>query len=164
MKDLPDYSDRRFLVVDDEEFMRTVVMQVLRQLSVENIVTAADGSSALTKASVENRPFDCVVCDFNMKPVNGLMLLKAIRLGKAQAFPREQAFIMLTGHGETEIVKIAAQLDVNGYLVKPVSTEKLVSVLERVFTKEITPKSPEDYSKVSLGGAELDESGKLVKG
>lgn len=154
MGDLPDYSDKRFLVVDDEEFMRNVIVQILRQLSVVDVSQAFDGSTAVGRAKADGKPYDCIICDFNMKPINGLMFLKAIRTGKLPIIPRKQTFIMLTGHGETEIVKIASKLDVSGYLVKPVPTDKLVVTLKRAFETEIAPKNTDAYNQVSLGPAE----------
>lgn len=150
----PDYSERRILIVDDEEFMRSLVTRVLKQLNVSKILSASDGASAVRTLASEGVPVDCILCDFNMEPINGLQLLKAIRTGKANTIPRDQKFIMLTGHADKDIVGIALQLGVNGYVVKPVPSDKLAAALEHAFNTPISLASVEQYKAVSLGEAE----------
>ena len=82
-----------------------------------------------------------------MKPINGLQLLQGIRLGVNAKIPREQPFIMLTGHSETDVVKAAISLDVQGYVVKPVAPEKLYHTIDKVLTRTITEKTPESGTK-----------------
>lgn len=64
--------------------------------------------------------------------------------------PREQPFIMLTGHGDAEVVKTAVMLDVNGYLVKPVAKDKLEHAIARAFTQSISVRAPEYYRGLQL--------------
>ena len=68
-----------------EEFMRTLVVRMLKQFNGKDILTASDGASAVQALAKQVKPVDCIICDFNMDPVNGLMLLKAIRSGKASS-------------------------------------------------------------------------------
>ena len=154
MSNTPDFTKRRILIVDDEEFMRSLVKRVLNQLGVSKVLSASDGSSAVRVLAAEALPVDCILCDFNMEPVNGLQLLKAIRTGKAKSIPTTQKFIMLTGHADQDIIKIAMQLGVDGYVVKPVPADKLASALERALEKHPTLASEEQYMAVSLGDAE----------
>lgn len=154
MSSKSNYCERRILVVDDEEFMRSLVKRVLMQMGVAHILSAEDGSSAVRTMAAETLPVDCILCDFNMEPVNGLQLLKAIRSGKAKGIPRDQKFIMLTGHADKDIISIALKLGVNGYVVKPVPADKLSLALDRAFDSTTTLASEQDYMAVSLGDAE----------
>jgi DNA-binding response OmpR family regulator len=51
--------------------------------------------------------------------------------------PASTCFIMLTGHARESVVKTAVALDVNAYLVKPVSFEKLVKTMEAALAREV---------------------------
>ncbi len=149
----PDFSTMRFLVVDDEPFMLGMLERMLRQFKAGTILKAHEGAEALRSVKDNLSQVECIVSDFNMKPVNGLQLLQAVRTGLNPRIPRDQAFIMLTGHGETEVVKSAIMLDVNGYLMKPVAPEKLAQTLERVLKKPIDLKDAAYYKSVNIGAA-----------
>ena len=153
MSDKADFSDKRFLIVDDESFMLGLIERVLKGFKAAHIAKANDGASALKAIKDDMSQVDCIISDFNMKPVNGLQLLQAVRMGVNPRIPRDQAFIMLTGHGETEVVKTALMLDVNGYLVKPVPPTKLDENLKRIFKQPIDLKDAEYYKSVDVKSA-----------
>lgn len=146
--DSPDYSGKRFLIVDDEPFMLGLIDRVLKQFNAGGILKATDGATALRAIKDDVSRVDCIIADFNMKPMNGLQLLQAIRTGLNPRIARDQAFIMLTGHGETEVVKTAIMLDVNGYLVKPIAPNKLTENLNRIFKASFEVKEVDYYRAI----------------
>jgi len=145
-----DYASRRIMVVDDEPFMQNLIERILKQFNVGGIIKVRDGGEAIKMVKDNLSQVDCIIADFNMKPVNGLQLLQAVRVGVNPRIPRDQAFIMLTGSGKAEVVKTAVMLDVSGYLMKPVSSEKLTSCLDRALSLAIHIKEPEYYQAISL--------------
>ncbi|MGE4064128.1 MAG: response regulator [Rhodospirillaceae bacterium] len=150
MDKLPDYSSKRFLVVDDEQFMIGLIERMLKECKAGVIMKANDGGSALRSIKDNFTQVDVIIADYNMRPLNGLQLLQGVRMGVNPKVPREQAFVMLTGHSESDVVKSALALDVNGYVVKPVALEKLVDTLEKVFKRPLEPKDPEYYRNVKV--------------
>lgn len=169
----------RVLVVDDHQFVRHIVTQILTSAEIRDVVHASSGSdairimetggtddtSALAERLLHERPdiasdlqitktsFDCVVSDFSMEPVNGLDLLKMVRdgtLGQRRDLP----FILLTGHSEDYVIATALELDVSAFVVKPVSREKLLSRLARVIARPPAVKLPEAYAAVSVPSIE----------
>lgn len=150
MEKLPDYSSKRFLIVDDEQFMIGLIERMLKECKAGVIMKANDGGAALRTIKDNFTQVDCIISDFNMKPVNGLQLLQGVRMGVNPKIPREQPFVMLTGHGESDVVKTAIALDVNGYVVKPVALDKLVETIEKVFRKPLDVKDPEYYRNVKV--------------
>jgi two-component system chemotaxis response regulator CheY len=70
MNDTPTLSEVRILVVDDEPFIREVLVRILKQIDIEHIVEAVDGSDALSKISSANP--DLIILDIMMEPMNGL--------------------------------------------------------------------------------------------
>ncbi len=151
-------SQRTFLVVDDETFSRTIVANMLRSLGMGTLFQAKDGAEALDLLSGEAKETDCVIADFNMPKMNGLELLKAIRVG-ARNIRRDIPFAMLTGHSDRELVGLAIQLDVNAFLIKPVSKKALVTRTHVLLTENPNPKSADEYRRVNVSSLNFKDSG-----
>jgi len=111
-------SQRKFLVVDDQLLVRTLVTQVLRTFGVrqEALLQAADGNQALHVLAA--RHVDLVLCDQQMSPVNGLDLLKAIRCGRT-CCSADLPFVFLSGHPERSTIMAAANFHADGFIIKP---------------------------------------------
>jgi YesN/AraC family two-component response regulator len=154
MEQAPDFSSKRFLIVDDEAFMLGTIERMLKQCHAGHIMKATDGGKALRSVKDNFTQVDCIIADFNMKPINGLQLLQGVRLGVNARIPREQPFIMLTGHADTDVVKAAMALDVHGYVVKPVAPEKLYQTIEKVFRRPIEIKDSDYYRGIKLPPAQ----------
>jgi Response regulator containing CheY-like receiver domain and AraC-type DNA-binding domain len=116
------------LVVDDYKTMVRIVRGLLGELGFRNIDDATDGPSALNL--IQSKDYGLILSDWNMSPMTGLDLLKAVR-----ADPRTRAtpFVMVTAEAKTENVMAARQAGVNNYIIKPfnlaVLRQKLTSVL-----------------------------------
>lgn len=123
----------RVLVVDDASFMRDMAKKALRAgfpgFKIEEANNAITALHLLGKSH-----FDLVLCDWEMPEMTGLEMLKALREDeKTQAVP----FVMVTSRGDKEHVIQAVQLKANNYIVKPYTTEKLVTVVGNVLTKAL---------------------------
>lgn len=118
------------LVVDDDDFTRKLVLSVLRNLGFGKVTDTNNAESAIKL--LESNPFDVVVTDINMPGMNGLEFIKMIRAGRTLA-QRETRFVVLTSFSQTEILATALALDINGFLVKPITpamvNEKLVNAM-----------------------------------
>jgi AmiR/NasT family two-component response regulator len=57
---------------------------------------------------------------------------------------------MLTGNAESDAVKAAIALDVHGYILKPISIEKLVTTIDMAFERSIKLKDAAHYRAVEL--------------
>ena len=129
-----EFERRRFLVVDDEAFSRDIVRRMVTSLNPAEVAVAGDGAAAIDQLQRPEAPFDCVVTDFNMAPMNGLQLLKQIRVGTGKV-RRDLPVVMVTGHTDAALVGTALALDANGFIAKPVSRNTLVDRLTRAFTE-----------------------------
>jgi len=116
------------LVVDDYRTMVRIVRGLMAQLGFTNVDDATDGPTAL--ALIRANDYGLILSDWNMAPMTGLELLKAVR-----ADPRTRAtpFVMVTAEAKTENVVAARQAGVNNYIIKPfnlaVLRQKLTAVL-----------------------------------
>ncbi|HFD16484.1 MAG TPA: response regulator [Rhodospirillales bacterium] len=108
------------LIVDDYKTMLRIIRNLLRQLEFTNVDEATDGSAALAK--LREKPYGLVISDWNMQPMTGLELLKAVR---ADPKLKDIPFIMITAESKTENVIAAKEAGVNNYIVKPFNAETL---------------------------------------
>jgi CheY-like chemotaxis protein len=121
------------LIVDDDPFVRKTIKLMLNTIGQFDIVEAGDGATAL-KLIESFRP-EIVLCDIGMEPMSGIDLLKYVRKLNDTAM-RDVAFIMLTGNAEERMVLQAQALGISGYLVKPVSPQRLRTRLESVLATQ----------------------------
>ncbi len=112
----------RVLIVDDYKTMLTIIRNLLKQIGFSDIDEATDGGAAL--GLIGQKPYDLVISDWNMEPMTGLDLLKAVR-EKGNKVP----FIMVTAESKVENVVAAKQAGVNNYIVKPFNADTLKAKL-----------------------------------
>ncbi|MGE4553127.1 MAG: response regulator, partial [Desulfovibrionaceae bacterium] len=74
---MPYDKKMRILVVDDFSTMRKIVKNILRQIGLENVVEADDGTSAWDILNRDN--IDFIVSDWNMPKMTGIELLRKVR-------------------------------------------------------------------------------------
>lgn len=124
-----DYARFRVLVIEDQPFVRRTIMQIMSQIGFHAPAEADNGESGMQEC-IRINP-DLIVCDIDMKPVSGLQFLAQLRASTEAANPRAPV-VFLTNHTESEIVKQAMALGVNGFVVKPPSFAALKERVDRL--------------------------------
>lgn len=129
-------SKVRFLVVDDFSTMRRIIKNFLNDLGYHNVQEADDGLSALPMLKTGN--FDFLITDWNMPGMPGLDLLKAVR-----ADPKigQMPVLLLTAEAKREQIVEAAAAGVNGYVVKPFTSQTLRDKLDKIIQTRLGPKA-----------------------
>ena len=120
----------KILVVDDFSTMRRIVKNLLKQLGFIHIEEAEDGAQAYTK--LKNGGFGFVVSDWNMPNLDGLGLVKKVRLDDEL---KDIPILMVTAEAEKEKVVAAIQAGVNNYIVKPFTGEVLKEKMDKIFER-----------------------------
>src|SRR5256885_9912023 len=113
----------RILIVDDQRNMRTTTALVLRQQGYQ-VTEAESGEAALSRLLAE--PFDVVLTDLKMAPLDGLAVLR----GALEVSPSTQVIVM-TGYGTVESAVEAMQLGAYDYLSKPFKERELLLRVQR---------------------------------
>ena len=112
----------RVVVVDDEVLIRMYIREILENNGYEVVGEAEDGLDAINVCR-EKRP-DFVIMDINMPVLSGLEAAKVIKEEELAGF-----IIVLTAYRDKEIAKRAVDIDVMGYIVKPVDEDTLLPTI-----------------------------------
>ncbi|MFY9761393.1 MAG: response regulator [Xanthobacteraceae bacterium] len=120
------------LVVDDNQYMRKMIRNLLVNCGVKDIYEAADGIAALD--AIRTMAPDIVILDWEMPMLSGPELVRIVR--SPGVFPTPDIpIIILTGHCERWRVVEAVRLGVNEYLTKPVSAKALYDRFVSIITQ-----------------------------
>lgn len=115
------------LLVDDEYYLRQSLKRRIDELDNGFVVSkeAANGAEALEILRSEN--IQVVISDIRMPEMDGLELAQRIR----ELYP-DIRVIILTGYADFAYAQEALRQGVADYLLKPVNSEDLESVLSRI--------------------------------
>ena len=114
----------RILVVDDAAFARVRTRRVLVEAGHE-VLEAENGRQAVEMYEL-HRP-DAVLLDITMPEMDGIEALAAIR----QLDP-DARVAMLTAVGHQGVILDAIKRGARDFLVKPIESDRLVSVIGRL--------------------------------
>jgi two-component system, chemotaxis family, chemotaxis protein CheY len=153
------------LVVDDNQYMRKTIRNLLVNCGVKDIYEAGDGITALDTLRTVGP--DVVLLDWEMPLLNGAELVRIVRSPGVFPMP-DVPIIMLSGHGERWRVLEAVRLGVNEYLIKPVSAK---AIYDRLVSITLQPRptvrlgdyyGPEPRKLATEGVEDVDQSPSLV--
>ncbi len=111
-------NQHRVLVVDDSPIVALKLTNLLTELGFEVVGTARSGSQAV--ALYEELGPDLVTMDITMPDMDGIEATRRILALDPQAL-----IIMVTSHGQEEMVMNAIDAGAKGYVLKPFHKEKL---------------------------------------
>lgn len=117
--------ERKILVVDDEQPIRTAVIKRLQRQGFV-CVEAPDGDMAV-KAVSEDPDIGIVLIDIRMPGKSGLEVMAELR----SIAQDEIAFVVITGHGGFEEAVEALRLGASDFLMKPFSSEQLEAAIRK---------------------------------
>jgi PAS domain S-box-containing protein len=123
----PPAAGRRVLYVDDEEMLVTLAERVLSRLGHE-ISAYTDPERALQAFRSNPQNFDVVVTDLSMPHMDGLELAREV-----MALRPGMPVLLTTGYVRPEDEARARAYGVRELILKPVTTDELGKVLDRLF-------------------------------
>jgi len=116
----------KILIIDDSTELRSLLESILPYSGYQTI-SATTGQDGLDLAE-KIRP-DLILLDLELPDTTGLKVLEALER-QARSIPT----IMMTGYGSEGVAADALRLGAQGYLVKPFTTEEVLSSIERALT------------------------------
>ena len=126
------FSRLRIAVVDDNAAMRGVVRTILSAFGCRRILEAADAPAALKLLAAER--VDVLICDWKMRPMDGLALVKRLRDPQRSADPF-LPIIMLTAYAEKAKVRQARDAGATEFLAKPFTAGALYGRIQSIVNR-----------------------------
>jgi two-component system response regulator (stage 0 sporulation protein F) len=125
-------SPATLLIVDDEEDIRSLIVDFLRDSQEYTVFEASDAEAALK--FLETRKVDLVMSDINMPGMKGFDLLREIRT-KYPAIKR----VLITAYNVEDYLDLAIKHDIGNIFVKttPFNFDELSTILHNLITNDI---------------------------
>ncbi|KAI6679191.1 hypothetical protein NL676_033072 [Syzygium grande] len=145
----------RVLAVDDDASCLKVLEGMLRKCRYQ-VTTTNEAIVALKMLRDKRNKFDLVISDVNMPDMDGFKLLELVGL------EMDLPVIMLSGHGDTELVMKGITHGACDYLLKPARMEELKNIWQHIVRrKKLEPKERSKFANVvkSSDGSGAGEHG-----
>jgi two-component system, sensor histidine kinase and response regulator len=145
------------LLAEDNAVNQLVALRLLERFG-HSVTVAANGKKALE--ALEKESYDAVLMDVQMPEMNGWEATRVIR-EKEKAAGGRIPIIAVTAHamkGDDERCYAAGMDD---YLTKPIRTEDLMAVLDKVSTRKLAREARLDSSTLKEDPAPLDMAAAL---
>jgi two-component system chemotaxis response regulator CheY len=114
-------QDAHILIVDDSQFMRKMLRDILESAGYMNIAEAGNGKEALERIQAQKPNF--IFLDIIMPEMNGIDLLKSLG-GTITA-------VVVSAVGQDSVVDEAKHFGAKDYIVKPFEKEEVMKKLEK---------------------------------
>lgn len=117
----------KILIVDDEYLIRDLIKDCLNyeELGFTIIGEAEDGIEAIKK--IEELKPELIILDISIPFINGIELSKIVKKKY-----KEIKILILTGYSEFEYAKECIKIGVSEYLLKPINSNTLKTILEKI--------------------------------
>lgn len=131
-----------FLVAEDHEFQRSMMVHMLDDLGAKAVYEAEDGRSALEVTRELDHPFDIIVTDIDMPGMDGMSFIR--RLGEASV---GASLIITSGLDRSlldtiETMSAAYGMRLLGTVPKPPTPEKLAELIALHWRAKPNPEKP----------------------
>jgi len=125
--------DVKILHVDDVKSIRIYVQEILKIGGILDVKSLSSGTAAIEELE-KNPQYDLAILDARMDPINGAEVLQYIR--KKENLKRMPVLFFTAESVKEEVVTIT-KLGVQGYLLKPTTTSKLLSEIQYVLGRNL---------------------------
>lgn len=155
MTDMPATADEpvRLLLVDDHPMMRKGVAQLLELEDDLSVVGEAGSGEEALRLAAELDP-DMILLDLNMKGMNGLDTLRALREAGVDA----RIVVFTVSDDKGDVVNVL-RAGADGYLLKDMEPERLLEHIRQAATGQMTlsPQLTQILAQALRGGRPLEE-------
>ena len=120
----------KIMLVDDEEEVRTSIIRKMdwEALGFHVVGDAENGEDALEKIHILDP--DVIITDIHMPYMDGLQLAETVK----EKYPGKEV-VIFSGYNDFEYAKQAMKCGVTEYILKPVNSEELGEILQRIREK-----------------------------
>jgi EAL domain-containing protein (putative c-di-GMP-specific phosphodiesterase class I) len=120
-----------FLVVEDNEFQRETLVEMLRRSKAKNIYSASDGQRALELLAVLDTGVDVIISDLEMPTMDGMEFVRHVATGGFRNSVIIASALDRTLLATVETMSRAYGINLLGVISKPVTLGSLEPLLNR---------------------------------
>lgn len=124
--------DHSILIIDDAEFMRVMLRDIVEDMGCTVVGEAGDGGPAVDLYRKTNP--DLVLMDITMPSMDGTRALEAIRDVDPEAL-----VVMISALGQKDQVLEAIKLGAQDFIIKPFDQERVRDTLTRLLEPQTIP-------------------------
>jgi signal transduction histidine kinase/DNA-binding response OmpR family regulator/HPt (histidine-containing phosphotransfer) domain-containing protein/HAMP domain-containing protein len=149
-------SQLRVLIVDDNPAARDIMREPLSTVArrVDVVESGKEAISAIRQHDSTD-PYDVVFMDWRMPGMDGLQASRHIK--SDETLQHQPAIVLATAFGREEVREEAERLQLDGFLVKPITKSMIVDTLVNVFadSRHDGGRVPENQQPARLRGARI---------
>ena len=127
------HYDASIPLVDDYEFIRTILERILQQLGYQNLCMAVDGLEALNL--LRSQPIDLVITDYHMPEMDGIDLFRSMQQGPVLA---KIPVLLISGVPTEKFATQALATGIQSTLNKPFRAEQLDQEIQSLLTRSLS--------------------------
>ncbi|HRP68246.1 MAG TPA: response regulator [Turneriella sp.] len=124
-------KSKRILIIDDSALIRELLTQVVEALDFSTEVRVAKNGTDVVELFQKGYTFDLVTLDMNMPDMDGIHILKKIRL-----FDDAVKVIVISSNLKTSRTDEYIHLGVEHFAAKPFDSDELKKQLTKIFEEE----------------------------
>jgi CheY-like chemotaxis protein len=117
---------KRILIVDDSAVMRKNLKSILSRAGYEVVAEATNGEEAV-RAYASHKP-DLVTMDVTMPVLNGIEAVKRIVAADGEA-----KIVVVSAFDQRSMLFEAMENGASHYIIKPITADKLLAVVDKLF-------------------------------
>lgn len=114
-----DTEKKRIMIIDDDPN----VLRTIRNYLQDQYVISVASSGRVALKFLEDKTVDLILLDYMMPEMDGPLVLNCIRQSPTT---RDIPVVFLTGVSEKSKIKEILDMNIQGYLLKPVDAQKLI--------------------------------------
>ena len=127
------HYDASILLVDDYEFIRTILECILQQLGYQNLCMAVDGLEALNL--LRSQPIDLVITDYHMPEMDGIDLFRSMQQGPVLA---KIPVLLISGVPTEKFATQALAMEIQSTLNQSFRAEQLDQEIQSLLTQSLS--------------------------
>jgi two-component system nitrogen regulation response regulator NtrX len=123
-------SMSRILIAEDEQAIRNVLVNILKEENKTFIVdTAENGRIAVDK--LRENDYDLLICDIKMPELDGVDVLERL-----PTISPDTAAVMITGHGDIDLAVRCMQMGAFDFIPKPPDLNRLLTTVRNALDRQ----------------------------
>lgn len=117
------------LIVDDSDYMRRYLKQILDDDEYEIVAEASNGAWGVQMYKEHRDEIDIVMMDIVMRKANGVKATAAIK-----QLDEDARILMCTSVGQKKKMELAARAGADGYVTKPFNDAAICNAIDHVMS------------------------------